>query len=649
MRRRNVGPVCVYSEQPPGTTLSTAQPQPGVSQSQSLPSQQHERQHERAPLPLLRRPRSESPVSEDRIDTVADAAAEDNPNWILNAGLLAASSSTTFFNTVFGPSDVEVTTKNGRTLPYQNTAREPPSVSGSNDRSNVRQKSIHSMEYVLPNRKVADNLLDRFFTHAYIHWLDRLKFLRWYEGLWTGKHEADDSIGEQINYANLNIIFALVYQTEPEEITEDQDGLAQAHFVRAQKLLQLSLLDLNRLDLLYTLLLLTQWFQSVNNVRRCTSLVGLCILIARNLGFHIPGRLEAFPNQRQREMTRRAWHGCILMDRITAMISGQSLQISQLVAKETPLFNAIDDEFLSVDSVDGRQPPAQPAMPSFFLAFCQLHLILGDVLEHLQSSRQDSSAMIDVNHIIEIDGDLDAFSKALPGHLRTATATQNEPTYTGPIVHLHSRFLHIRILLYRVFFLHAVETMKHSDSTHTKRFADAVIHQGLLTCVRTAQEMLELISSRLLEDDRGPRLVPQWWHTVTYVYTATTVLIAAHIFPAVVEEMTSGSLAASIRQGIQILDHHSRYKESAQRCKTALTVLCERHINPAAVPPKHTPNGSTLPLDPSFPGPDQLDAAGISADFGWDFSDPFDAFHGDGLDSFLFGNNTSGQEINDWL
>jgi hypothetical protein len=337
------------------------------------------------------------------------------------------------------------------------------------------------------------------------------------------------------------------------------------------------------------------------------------------------------------------------MDRITAMISGQPLQISQDVAKHSPLFAAIDDEYLSTGQDEGVQPAGALPIPTFFLAFCQLHIILGDVLANFQEGRSEGRLFIDVNHVIEVDNSLDRFSKNLPSHLRFERDDQNNSSHTGPMVHLQARFLHVRIMLYRVFFLHAAEKLKGSDSMPSTLFADAVTHQGLLTCVRAAQDILQLISSRLVAGDRGPRHVPQWWHIVTYVYTAVTILIAAHIFPTVVEEMTASSLVSSIALGFQILDHHSDYKKSAQRCKMALAVLCERHVGPANEPPNKRPDGVSDSVDTWYQATDQIDAAQISADFGWDFTDPSDLFRGDGMESLLFNTNLFPQENSEWL
>jgi hypothetical protein len=584
-------------------------------------------------------------ASERRDEPAVNTAAGNESSWILKAGLLAASSSTHFFNSIFGPSDTERTVNDDQNVPQQNSNNW--TTLEQSQQPSVRPRRLHSAEYVLPTRKVADDLIELFFKHTYIPWIDRLKFVRWYERLWTEDTEPEDAVDEQIHYANLNIIFALVYQSEPERIAEDQGHLAESYFLRAQRLLQLNLLDLGSLDLLYALLLLTQWFQSVNNVRQCTSLVRLCIMIAHNLGLHVSKRIESLPNQYQQQLARRAWHGCILMDRITAMISGQPLQISQHVVKQTLLFEAIDDECLSTNKVDGVQPAEKPSKVSFFLAFCKLHIILGDVLA-FQESRHDGRSDIDVNHVIEIDNDLDRFWRALPPHLRVEKASQNELSHTGPMVHLHTRFLHIRILTYRVFFLRAAQNLKQSGSAPSTLFADAVTHVGLLTCIRAAQEILELIHTCLLADNQGPHLVPQWWHTVTYVYTAATILIAAHIFPAVVEETTESNLWASIVQGFQILDHHSNHKP-AQRCKTALAVLCERHVNPASDTLVQSLNGLSTPVDTRIQGSSQMDAAQISADFGWDFTDPSDLFRGEGMESLLFNTNLFGQGTTDWF
>ncbi|KIW05791.1 hypothetical protein, variant [Verruconis gallopava] len=577
----------------------------------------------------------------NRENSAADEAVSGESNWILAAGLLAASSSAKFFKKVFGGAETEsLTDKN------QNDPKNAPSATTTHikpARSVISAKEAQSTEEILPSRKVADELVYLFFKRAPIHWIDRLKLMQWYEKLWTandGGEGEKDCAENQIQHATLNIIFALVYQTEPDQISEYQDKLAHEYFRRAEKLLHHSLFDLNRLDLLFAFLLITQWFQSVNDVRQCTSTVRLCIMIAYNLGLHVPGKIMSLRNQRQREMALRAWHGCVLMDRITAMISGQPLQIPQDVASQIPLFEAIDDEYLSDSSLNGIQPAGKPSILSFYLAFCQLHLILGDILVHFHDCRREIRDNLDLNHIIEVDERLDQFYNTLPSHLRLEKDNKSFYAATGQSVHLYSRFLHIRIILYRVFFQHAAEKLNRSESISISRFADNVTHQGLLTCVRTAQEILELIIFSLTPgENESPRIAPQWWHSITYVFIAATVLIAAHLFPTITEEISTTSLENSIRKGFQILDHFGEEKNSAQRCKMALTVLYKRHVEPLHEMPSQSSNTSSPPNDSSCHISAQIDDNHVSSGFSWDLGDLSDLFRGESMESLLFNTN----------
>ncbi|KIW10032.1 hypothetical protein PV08_11808 [Exophiala spinifera] len=661
LRRKNVADVCVYAEQPSPLLFN-----PTPKASSRAPGQAgHTPEHS------VRGKGEDKPVPNVH-------GVEGERNWILKAGLLAASNSASFFNTVFGESSGTGPETSDDLIDGSGPEIRDRQEAGdrlSFDRPAISQKRAHSADYVLPSRKVADTLIDSFLRHAYIQWVDRLKFMHWYESLWDGQEKTMlDAADEQVQFAHLNLIFALVYQSDTEDLAENQAQLAETYFLRAKRLLQLCLLDLDRIDLLWALLLLAQWFQSVNDVRACTSLVGLCILIARNLGLHKPERIDSLPSQYRREIARRAWHGCILMDRITAMISGQPLQIAQSLATKATLFTAIDDEYLTTgSSVDdgtlGVQAPGNPSNVSFFLAFCQLHLILGDVLDH----QDEGKTVIDINHVIDIDNKLDTFRKGLPPHLHfddrlvEASDKMGKSPLSGPLVHLRARFLHIRIILYRPFFLHRARRSKHPATTRTDlslgSFAEAITHQGMLTCIRTAQQILDLIHARSLSDNPSARVAVQWWHIVTYVYTATTILIAAHIFSEVADEITTTSLADFIQKGFQILTYHTRYGESARRCKTALTVLCERYIKnrpssrhsprPVQQVPQSRATNTEIPSDmwsgspePPFDGGD-LPAAAFVRDFTGSSSE---FFRGEGIESLLFFNADNwGQEMNDWM
>jgi hypothetical protein len=505
-------------------------------------------------------------------------------NWIVKAGLLGASSSASFIRSICEAVDGDETPKTDKLA--QGIA---PGHASSKTvyEKRIRSASIHSAEYVLPSRKLADQLLDLHWKCSHVPWIDRLRLMNWYEGLWTGREDLNDDVDEQVYYCILNIVFALAFKDDPTLSPEDQERLSEACFIRAQKLLSFNLLDINHIGLVQALLLMGQYLQSTNMTQQCFQCIGLAILIAQNLGLHIPQTISSIRSQHDREMARRAWHCCILMDRITSMTFGRQIRISQEVARQTPLPAAIDDEYLEDSDSEGSQPIDQPSRLFFFLAYCKLHIILGDILStfyhdrspfnHSNSVESKASAgKQDVDKVIEFDQALGIWRENLEDHLQVNIDGMTDPKFEGQAVNLHARFLHIRMLLYRTFFSQSSKTLARSvpehNATQHPRFADTVIRHGLVTCVKAAQQILELISSNI-EREGSPGVVPPWYHVISYVYTAVTIVIAAHLFPHVVEQLSISSLTTSISQGFDILEHYGSSRKPAQRCKRALAVL----------------------------------------------------------------------------
>ena len=92
------------------------------------------------------------------------------------------------------------------------------------------------------------------------------------------------------------------------------------------------------------------------------------------------------------------------------------------------------------------------------------------------------------------------------------------------------------------------------------------------------------------------------------MYTAATVLIAAHIFKSILEVIPRSCLAASLEQAFDCLRHYGDRTKSARRCRSALEVLYKKIILPR--------DTVLAPGDPAdrFPQSDtaQYDFAGIT-------------------------------------
>lgn len=560
------------------------------------------------------------PLDADDLDGDSETAGHAN-GWIVKAGLLGASSSASFIRSICKAVDGDETPKTEKAVPERRASRNP--VQGKR----IRSSSIYSAEYVLPPRKVADRLLDLHWKHSHIPWIDRLRFLGWYEGLWAGNENPKPDVDEQVYYCMMNIAFALAYKEDPTVSPDDQEALSESHFIRAQKLLCFNLLDITYIGLVQALLLMGQYLQSTNMTRQCFQCVGLAILVAQNLRLHIPQTISAIRSQHDREMARRAWHGCILMDRITSMTFGQPIRISQDVARQAPFPAAIDDEYLHDGDSEGTQPIGIPSKLNFYVAFCKLHIILGDILStfhhgpaplsHGSSVESDALAVKhDIDKIIEFDKALSTWHENLESELQITADGIADSKFRGQAVNLYARFLHIRMLLYRPFFSQSSETLRHSvldhKATRAPRFADTITFQGLLTCVNAAQQILALFSSTIEGGSEVERM-PPWWHVISYVYTAVTIVIAAQIFPSVVEQVSISGLTASIQQGFRILEQYESSQSSARRCKAALTALYEKITS--SKEEKFTPNGTLVPPDPNTIYNFDIE---LPADFAWD-------------------------------
>jgi hypothetical protein len=171
-----------------------------------------------------------------------------------------------------------------------------------------------SFEYVLPSRKTADSLTGVYWNlvHTLYPFLDRERFEAAYESIWSG---SSSGVDERMLMCTINVMFALSCQLAPSIEAEQRERSAKMYFKRAQDLLRLDLWDIGSTELIQCLLLMGQYLQSTSTPHQCWMVVGHAVRIAQGLGFHQAESSFDLHSPRERELARRIWHGCILMDR----------------------------------------------------------------------------------------------------------------------------------------------------------------------------------------------------------------------------------------------------------------------------------------------------------------------------------------------
>lgn len=190
-------------------------------------------------------------------------------------------------------------------------------------RTSIRSCHLFS----LPPRNIADQLLKQYWDGVYLFypWIHRPSFLRYYESLWRSEDSTIEephlprvglggrSCTSTVYHCALNAIFALACQFPP-TIPDIDEKLAADFMEKAYGHLQVELLDKAGLALVQTLLMIATYLQSTENPMRCWGISGLAMRMAQGIGLHTNFADKEFSTL-EIEMRRRAWHGCLFMDR----------------------------------------------------------------------------------------------------------------------------------------------------------------------------------------------------------------------------------------------------------------------------------------------------------------------------------------------
>lgn len=194
--------------------------------------------------------------------------------------------------------------------PPKHTSAPSLSVMGITGSDNM---AAPDASYVLPPRRQADHLMELywFYVDPLYPFLDRQRWTRSYNAIFAGTSIDFD---ERVFVATLNILFALSTQLFESQTLDQREQASNSYFRRAQDLLPMSPWHSGSLELVQCLLVTSQYLQSTYNPHQTWMVVGSAIRTAQGLGLHLPETSADRPHE-ERELLRRIWYGCVLMDR----------------------------------------------------------------------------------------------------------------------------------------------------------------------------------------------------------------------------------------------------------------------------------------------------------------------------------------------
>ncbi|KAJ5554647.1 hypothetical protein N7513_004606 [Penicillium frequentans] len=479
---------------------------------------------------------------------------------------------------------------------------------------------FHISDFSLPPRPLADHLLECYWERIYCLYpfFHRPSFEQAYENLWgsakwpkpdlpdlnIGLGGSFDSGAQSIVFHTaLNAIFALSCHFSDIPAGE-RETAAYSFFLRAKRFVGLDLLDAGTIGVVQTFLIVALLLQSTPYTDRCWNAIGLACRVGQGLGLHETTTQKSI-TPLEKEIRRRTWHGCVMMDMILSMTYGRPSMTSHISPVYPVPLPAMRPKSEAEDpcALSGQPCDHKEGHVAFYASTIELYKILESILADVynawqgqphhhrtisvQGTRQSS---LDV--IMELDDRLSAYEANISPELNWTTRRQNfsPETHPQPVLQrqrnvLRARFIHLRLLLYRPMFTQLCSEER-TDITRqtgtdrnpsTSRLEKNVIYTSMsvncaTACVTAAIDLVSLVYETYMTS-----LTDAWWYNGFYTSTAGFVLIMSYSCSSILKKIDSRTIADTWRKCEKILTHMASFSLSARNSLQFLQVT-HHHI-----------------------------------------------------------------------
>ncbi|KAL4861208.1 fungal-specific transcription factor domain-containing protein [Aspergillus spectabilis] len=382
----------------------------------------------------------------------------------------------------------------------------------------------------------------------------------------------------------LNMVLAMATQTTERPVGEEdrREVESQAFYRRANGLCAEYVISGASLEIVQYLLLVSQYMQGTRSSIQTWTTHGLAVKVALQLGLHSSEASKRF-SPVEREIRKRTWFGCIVLDRSLSTTFGRPASIPEHYSRlELPVyFDLVEPRARQVEARKRCRYSTD-----FFNAAIRLYSILGSALDLLYDGNLGSEEKV-LNYeliarVLRMRHLLEEWIPQLPAHmpltrgLDIPTQVGKNPTTDRFRLVLTLRYHNIRILIHRVVLVRLCESIEDFDVQDQDALALQDISRS--TVQITLESAIEIINTvrGVVESERVPcGLLGAWWFTLYYVFDAalvvfTVFLLARH--SSVVSINPPHSLA-SLKQiflgciePLRQLDEGNRTIEKCCRC-----------------------------------------------------------------------------------
>ncbi|KAM0817626.1 putative Transcription factor domain-containing protein [Seiridium cardinale] len=453
----------------------------------------------------------------------------------------------------------------------------------------------------LPTRYLADDLLAWYwdFIHPLIPVLHRPGFMVRYDQLWQPRNVSTSSgaADDIIFHATLNMVLALGCQRNEQFEPAERANLSYEFYKRSVKIVSVDTLDESSLSVVQLLMLRGLYLLYSPYADRCWNMTAITIRIAQAIGLESLSYHSSSLDQLTREMRRRVWYSCIVLDRYISIarvskvrqmlthsrFTGLCFGRHQFLVSSSsiPLPSEIDDEYLSSFD-EGRQPKNSSSRLTYFNQSFKLSTI-GDRWQklndkHIQESTGRYSTQ-ELGTIVDIYAEIERYHEQLPAHLQGdgfSRAFEDSKCFKLQAHTLKARIIYMKLWSLRPCLISEVRRVTMPSSPHDiggKRTTSEQLEQRLrddvcTLCVVAAHDVLDELHRMLSGMQRTSP-----WHALFFTFAAASVLVVATLCPSLDVDLGQEPAKTSWTRATEIFQFHSRHVPSAEKGVAALEVL----------------------------------------------------------------------------
>lgn len=413
------------------------------------------------------------------------------------------------------------------------------------------------LDWILPLRRVANNYIEIYFRDVLplYPFLHKPTFCATYEAVWKDDAEVEDDLF----YCVMNLIFALgvLHERNDGGHTSNLAKKADVYFERSEAKLASEVLSQGSLILVQALLLKSQYLQATRRAGECWITIGLLVRIAQSLGLHLNLVIQAKESAIEREMCKRLWHGCVMMDIVALMTFGRPLMGTCHLRVDLPSEandHLITDKGITYNSHELSQG-------AFFIESLKLYRVLEKILTTFYAvPGQELNASLYLD-LFSLEEELQDWARNLPYHLKVENKLEIEPFQRQSTI-LRARFLHVKVMLHKaILFPDGFNTL--DRNSQMSRLCKDVETSSFELCLDASVELIELLKSN---SGRIPNILPALWYNVYYLYICTIVLLMGKVRGCVHKETKLFRIESSWADSVGIFKRLSAESESASRC-----------------------------------------------------------------------------------